>query len=156
MKKLIGTMAAVAVAFSFSAASAGVYVSGPLPSEFSVSGLTGPGQSGTLPPDPDVFKAQGKASKEGSKLVAGLSKCYSKGAKNVSKGSPSGVDTCLHDAKKGVITKYLAKVAGITPLPPCSNSGAGSVASINPLVQSFNSNLNCQSPSGAFIDTGLF
>ena len=46
MKKLIGTTTAFAVALWASAALAGVYVSGPLPSEFS---------GGTIGPNPDSY-----------------------------------------------------------------------------------------------------
>ena len=147
MKKFIGTMAAFAVALSASAALAGVYVSGPLPSEFA---------GGAIPANPDTLKSIGKSSKEGSKLVGGISKCYSKGAKNVSKGNASGVDACLNDASKGVITKYLSKVAGITGLPPCSGAGPAAVAQILPIVKGFNGLIYCQSPSGAFLDNSSF
>ena len=147
MKKFLGTMTALAVALSASAAMAGVYVTGALPSEFN---------GGYIPGDPDVFKASGKASKEGSKLASGAAKCFSKGAKNVSKGSPSGVDTCINNSKKGVLTKFNAKYASIdskSPLPPCHiNRGDLIVA----LVQGFNPLINCQSPSGAFIDEAGF
>ncbi len=149
MKKFLGTMTALAVALSASAAMAGVYVSGPLPSEFA---------GGFVTPNPDVFKAVGKASKEGSKVASGASKCYSKGAKNASKGSASGVDACLNDAKKGVLTKYDAKIASIaskSPLPPCHNFALDG-ALINTLVKTFNPSIYCQSPSGAFIDQSVF
>ena len=148
MKKLLGTMAAFAVAFSASAAMAGVYVTGALPSEFG---------GGTLPSDPDVFKAIGKSSKEGSKLSAGAAKCYSKGAKNVSKGSPSGVDTCINNSKKGVLTKYNAKYASIdskSPLPPCHINRGATIAYLSGAY--FNPQIYCQSPSGAFIDEAGF
>ncbi len=145
MKKLIGTMAAIAVAFSASAAFAGVYVTGPLPSEFT---------GGSIPTDPDLMKAMGKSSKEGSKLAAGVAKCFSKGAKNVSKGNPSGVDTCIHSTKKGVLVKYEAKVAGITPDAPCALVGAGQT--VLAITKTFNANIYCQSPSGAFIDQASF
>ena len=146
MKKFIGTMTAFAVAFSASAALAGVYVSGPLPSEFS---------GGYISPNPDINKSQGKGYKEGSKLAGGIAKCLSKGAKNVSKGKASGLNTCLNDTKKGVIPKFNAKVAGITPGADCSLG-----SSSGPLVLSILKNLNaafyCQSPSGAFVDGVLF
>ena len=145
MKKFIGTMTAFAVALSASAALAGVYVSGPLPSEF---------DGGYVPTDPDMMKAMGKSSKEGTKLSGGVSKCFSKGAKNVSKGKPSGVDTCLNNSKKGVVPKYVAKTSGISPLPPCTmDSGGGVVVA---LVKTFNPQIYCQSPSGAFLDVAGF
>ena len=157
MKKFLGTMTALAIALSASVAMAGVYVSGPLPSEF--GNLTGPGQGGSfVPPNPDVFKASGKASKEGSKLAAGLSKCFSKGAKSVSTGSASGVDTCLNDAKKGVMVKFAAKIAGIaskSPLRACHNFALDGNL-IRTLVKAFNPQVYCQSPSGAFLDQAGF
>lgn len=149
MKKFLGTMTALAFALSATAAMAGVYASGPLPSEFG---------SGFVSPNPDVFKAAGKASKEGSKLAKGASKCYSKGASNISKGKASGVDACLHNSKKGVLTKYAAKVAGIavkSPLPACHNFQADGPY-IAGLVKGFNAITYCQSPSGAFIDQAGF
>ncbi len=147
MKNLISTMTALAVAFTASAALAGVYISGPLPSEFA---------GGTIPSDPDVFKASGKSSKEGIKLATGMIKCYSKGAKNVSKGKPTGVADCITGTKKGVITKYNSKVAGLSPLPGCSNAGPVAAAQIQAIVSSFNGLQYCQSPSGAFIDDTNF
>ncbi|MDG2307345.1 MAG: hypothetical protein P8R42_22390 [Candidatus Binatia bacterium] len=156
MKKFLGTMTALAVALSASAAMAGVYVSGPLPSEF--TNLVPSLSSGFIPPNPDVFKAVSKASKEGSKLAGGLSKCFSKGAKSVSKGSASGVDTCINDAKKGVLTKYFAKIASIaskSPLPACHNFALDGNL-IRVLTKTFNPQVYCQSPSGAFIDHAGF
>ena len=147
MKKFIGTMTAFAVALSASAALAGVYVSGPLPSEF---------DGGYVPTDPDMMKAMGKSSKEGTKLSGGVSKCFSKGAKNVSKGKPSGVDTCINNSKKGVLAKYIAKRSGITPLPPCSSAPATAGGIVTALVKAFNPQIYCQSPSGAFLDVAQF
>ena len=149
MKKFLGTMTAFAVALSASAAMAGVYVSGPLPSEFG---------GGYVSPNPDVFKAVGKASKEGSKLSAGLIKCFSKGASNVSKGKASGVDTCLNNSKKGVVPKYLAKIASTaskSPMPACHNFALDGNL-IRTIVKAFNPSIYCQSPSGAFLDTAAF
>lgn len=149
MKKFLGTMTALAFALSASAAMAGVYVSGPLPSEFA---------GGHVSPNPDVHKAAGKASKEGAKLAGGASKCYSKGAGNVSKGKPSGVDTCLNNTKKGVTVKYAAKIAKIaskSTLPACHNfQNDGAI--IAGLVKGFNPLVYCQSPSGAFLDQAGF
>ncbi len=150
MKKLIGTMTALVVALSASVALAGTYVSGPLPSEFT---------GGYLPPDPNAYKAIAKSSTEGSKLAGGLSKCYSKGAKNVSKGLPSGVNECISNSKKGVVTKYLAKQAKIaskSPLPPCGIGGTTAANLLTVLVSSFNGVVYCQSPSGAFLDLASF
>lgn len=150
MKKFLGTMTAFAVAALFAApAMAGVYVTGPLPSEFG---------GGYITPNPDVFKAVGKASKEGSKLAGGAAKCYSKGSKNVSKGSPSGVTECITNSKKGVLTKYTAKVQGIyakSPLPPCHNFVSDGNLIVS-LVKGFNPLIYCQSPSGAFLDQAAF
>ncbi len=150
MKKFLGTMTAIAVAALIATpAMAGTYAAGPLPSEFG---------GGEIPADPDVFKAIGKASKEGSKLSSGAAKCYSKGAKNVSKGSPSGVDTCINNTKKGVLEKYEAKVSGIlakSPLPPCHDFLADGGLIVG-LVKGFNPLIYCQSPSGAFIDQASF
>jgi len=149
MKKFLGTLTAVTVALFATSAMAGTYVSGPLPSEFG---------GGRVPTSPDVFKAVGKASKEGAKLAGGAAKCYSKGAKNVSKGSPSGVTACLTDAKKGVLTKFTAKVTKISTksaLPPCHDflSDGNLIVS---LTKGFNPLVYCQSPSGAFLDQASF
>ena len=149
MKKFLGTMTALAVALSASVAMAGVYVSGPLPSEFT---------GGYVSPNPDVMKAVGKASKEGSKIAAGASKCFSKGASNVSKGKASGVDTCINNSKKGVLPKYAAKIAGTaakSPLPACHNFQDDGPFIVS-LVKGFNGLIYCQSPSGAFIDQATF
>lgn len=145
MKKLIGTAAALAVAFAFSApvAQAGVYVSGPLPSEFG---------GGSVPPNPDVFKSMLKGQSAGAKLSASISKCYSKGAKNVSLGKESGVGACLDDPVKGVIPKYVAKGSQSAPCSLPTGVAAGLVAT---LVKGFNPLVYCQSPSGAFVDGPL-
>ena len=147
MKKLIGTTTAFAVALWASAALAGVYVSGPLPSEFS---------GGTIGPNPDVFKAMGKGYSNGLKLSAGASKCYSKGASNIAKGKPSGVDTCINNSKKGIIPKYIAKDAKILPKAPCQLGASTAGPLVVGLVKSFNPQIYCQSPSGAFLDTAAF
>jgi len=147
MKKFLGTMTVLAIGLSASVAMAGFYISGPLPSEFS---------GGSVPSNPDLMKAMGKGQKEGSKLAAGLAKCYSKGAANFSKNKATGVDACIHNTKKGVVTKYLAKAGSLTPTAPCAldvNASAGLVGS---LVKSFNPLIYCQSPSGAFIDQAAF
>jgi len=149
MKKFLGTMMAVAFALTASAAMAGTYVSGALPSEFA---------GGTIPPSSSTLKAIGKAAKAGSKLAAGASKCFVKGAGNVSKGKPSAVDTCINNTKKGVIAKYaaaIAKVESKTGLPPCHDY-AGDATAIKNLVKLFNPQIYCQSPSGAFLDGASF
>ena len=147
MKKLIGTTTAFAVALWASAALAGVYVSGPLPSEFS---------GGTIGPNPDVFKANLKAYGAGTKLSSAASKCFGKGAQNVAKGKPSGVDTCINNSKKGILPKYIAKDAKILPKAPCGIGAATAGPLVVGLVKSFNPNIYCQSPSGAFLDTAAF
>lgn len=75
---------------------------------------------GFVPPDADTLKSVQKASKELAKLYASIEKCWSKGVGNFSKAKPDGVDVCLNDPAKGVIPKYVAKIAGIT-LPPCAD-----------------------------------
>ena len=146
IKKLLSTTVAVAIALSASAAFAGTYVTGPLPSEFG---------GGFIPSDPAVLKNVQKASKEGAKLAASVEKCYSKGAANYSKNKPTGVQACLNDLSKGVLIKYAAKIQGIAAkapgLPPCHNYIADG-ALIAGLVKGFNPSVYCQSPSGAFID----
>ena len=149
MKKFLGITTGLAVALSASVAMAGVYVSGPLPSEFS---------GGFASPNPDVFKAVGKASKEGSKLAGGLAKCFSKGASNFSKGKASGVDTCINNSKKGVISKFYAKIAKTaskSPLPTCHNFALDGNL-IRTITKGFNPAVYCQSPSGAFLDQASF
>ena len=149
MKKFLGITIGLAVAFSASTALAGVYVSGALPSEFS---------GGYVSPNPDVFKAAGKASKENAKLASGLGKCYSKGASNIAKGKASGVDSCVNNTKKGVIPKFLAKIAKTaskSPLPACHNFQVDA-PTIRALVKGFSGIVYCQSPSGAFLDDATF
>jgi hypothetical protein len=146
IKKLLSTTVAVAIALSASAAFAGTYVSGALPSEFG---------GGFIPPNPSILKNVQKASKEGAKLAASVEKCYSKGAANYSKGKATGVTSCLNDLSKGVLIKYAAKIQGINSkapgLPSCHNYLADG-ALIAGLVKGFNPLVYCQSPSGAFID----
>jgi hypothetical protein len=146
IKKLLSTTVAVAIALSASAAFAGTYVTGPLPSEFG---------GGYIPQDPAVLKNVQKASKEGAKLSASVEKCYSKGAANYSKGKATGVQSCLNDLSKGVLIKYAAKIQSIATkapgLPPCHNYGADGLL-IASLVKGFNPQVYCQSPSGAFVD----
>ncbi len=146
MKKCVSTTVALALAVSASAAFAGTYVTGPLPSEFG---------GGFIPPNPAILKNVQKAAAEGAKLSASIEKCYSKGAANYSKNKATGVSTCLNDPAKGVLPKYTAKINGIAAkapgLPPCSQ-GAGSGPVIASLVKGFNALTYCQSPSGAFVD----
>ena len=104
MKRFLSTTLALALALSASAAFAGTYVTGPLPSEFG---------GGFIPPDPAVLKNVQKASKEGAKLAASVEKCYSKGAANYSKNKATGVQACLNDLSKGVLIKYAAKIQSI-------------------------------------------
>ena len=63
--------------------------------------------------------------------------------------------TCLNDPSKGVLPKYTAKITKIAAkapgLPPCHNY-VGDGATIATLVKGFNSQVYCQSPSGAFVD----
>ena len=146
MKRFVSTTVALALALSASAAFAGTYVTGALPSEFG---------GGFIPPNPAILKNVQKAAKEGAKLAASVEKCYSKGAANYSKNKATGVSTCLNDPSKGVLPKYTAKINGIAAkapgLPPCHNY-AGDGAVIATLVKGFNALTYCQSPSGAFVD----
>lgn len=125
-------------------APAAVFVSGPLPSEFSAGFIL----------NKDTYEAQSKVAKEARKLMNGLAKCYSKGVKNVTKGKASGVDACLHHSKRGVITKYTAKTAPYDATTECLGGDATSMgASIAAFVKNLNFNhLYCVSASGAFID----
>jgi hypothetical protein len=147
MKRFLTTTLSLAVALTATVALAGTYVTGPLPSEFG---------GGFVPPDPGVLKNVQKAAGEGAKLSASVEKCYAKGAANYAKGKATGVDTCLNDSKKGVLPKYLAKVGKIAAkapgLPPCGGTPGASGTVIATLVKGFNSQVYCQSPSGAFID----
>lgn len=145
-KRMVATTVAVALALSASAAVAGTYVTGPLPSEFG---------GGFIPPNPAILKNVQKASKEGAKLAASVEKCYSKGAANYSKNKATGVQACLNDLNKGVLIKYAAKIQGINQkapgLPSCHNYVGDGVV-IATLVKGFNALVYCQSPSAAFVD----
>ena len=101
------------VANTVKASNATVYCDGTtaLPAEFG---------GGFLPPDADTQKNVQKASKELGKLWASIEKCYSKGVGNFSKAKPDGVTACLSDPAKGVIPKYLGKLAKLT-LPGCAD-----------------------------------
>ena len=90
-----------------------------------------------------------------NELAGGIAKCLSKGAKNVSKGKADGLNTCLNDTKKGVIPKFNAKVAGITPGADCSLGTSAGTSVLN-IIKGLNSTYYCQSPSGAFVDGVLF
>lgn len=136
MKKFLG--AAAVVAFAATTAFA-AYVPGPLPGVFN---------GGTVPANDDTFKAEQKASKAGSKLASDTAKCFSKGAKNVSKGNPDGVAAC----NAAALTKFndaIGKVAG--DLPACSNALSNGPV-IQTLVGGFQPSTYCASPSGAFVD----
>jgi hypothetical protein len=147
MRKVLGSLTALAVTAAASAAFAGTYVSGPLP-----AGTFGSGAF--VAADSNTFKAEQKVAGELSKLAAALSKCYSKGAKNFSVGKADGVAACIgtfNAAGKGATDKYAGKIAKITGIPSCLNtsSAGNSVASI---VKAFNPIVLCASPSGAFVD----
>jgi hypothetical protein len=144
--QILATTIACALALTATAAVAGTYVTGDLPSEFG---------AGFIPPNPAILKNVQKASKEGAKLAASVEKCYSKGASNYSKGKATGVQACLNDLDKGVLIKYAAKIQSINQkapgLPPCHNY-VGDGVLIASLVKGFNGQVYCQSPSGAFVD----
>jgi hypothetical protein len=143
LKKFLGAVAIMA--FAASAASA-AYVPGPLP-----AGTFG---GGTVPNNDDVFKAEQKAAGAGSKLAGAVSKCYSKGAKNVSKGNADGVSACVgtgNPSGKGALDKYAKTIGGLSALPACHDyAGDGSL--IAALVKGFQAGVYCSSPSGAFVD----
>lgn len=130
-------LAAALVALASSAAFAGTYLTGPLPSEFG---------GGFIPPNPAVLKNVQKATKESAKLAASVEKCFAKGAANFSKGKATGVGTCLNDPAKGVLPKFQAKIAGIAGkapgLPPCHDFAADGNL-IAGLVKGFNSLTYC-------------
>lgn len=134
LKKFLG--AAAVVAFAATTAFAG-YVPGPLPAPF---------LGGYVAADSNTFKAEQKASAAGSKLASDTAKCYSKGAKNASKGKPDGVVACAATA----LSKYNTTIGGLA-LPSCSNAVANGVT-IQALVQGFQAGTYCASPSGAFVD----
>jgi len=146
LKTFLSTTVALALALTASAALAGTYVTGPLPSEFG---------GGFIPPNPTILKNVQKASSTGAKLAASVEKCYSKGAANFSKNKATGVSTCLNDPAKGVLPKFQAAINKINAKAPglsaCHNyNGDGPV--IASLVKAFNPSTYCQSPSGAFVD----
>jgi hypothetical protein len=159
LKRFLSSTVALALVVSASAAFAGTYVTGPLPTEFGgnpnknfhlrphvPSGATGPA----------ILKNIQKASAEGAKLAAAVEKCYSKGASNYSANKATGLSACLNDTAKGVIPKFQAKVTAIGTkapgYPPCNAVPAGQASVIANLVKGFNSTTYCQSPSGAFVD----
>jgi hypothetical protein len=146
MKKFLGAAAVVAFAATTALAA---YTPGPLP--------TGPDTfpGGFVPANPDTFKAEQKASKAGSKLASDTAKCYSKGAKNVSKGKPDGVAACVGTGDpngKGALDKFAKAIGKVAAdLPPCSNAMANGTAIVG-LVRGFQPGTYCASPSGAFVD----
>lgn len=128
------------------ASRAGVFVGGPLPSEI-----------GGFIESEGTYDAQRKLHKESLKLAAGIAKCYSKGAKNHTKGKASGVHACLHDAKRGVLVKYAAKTTALTAETTCFNGGVTGPTELGAAILQFTKSLNsdylyCVSPSGAFLD----
>lgn len=114
IKQLVSTALLAAIALGAAPASAGTYVTGPLPSEFG---------GGFVPPDPAVLKNVQTASKQTAKFAASIDKCYAKGVANVSKGRASNLQACLFDEKSGVVARYvttIGRIAGRDPgLPPC-------------------------------------
>jgi hypothetical protein len=120
---------------------AGTYVTGPLPAEFG---------GGFVPSDPNVLKNVQKATKETAKLAAAVEKCYAKGAQNFAKGKATGVATCLDDPKKGVRSKFIAKIGSIggkaPGLPPCHDFVAAG-DTVAALVRGFNAATYCAGPA---------
>jgi hypothetical protein len=146
MRKVLGSFTALAITAAASVAFAGTYVPGPLD-----SGTFG---GGFVPANASTFKAEQSVGGELSKLAAALSKCYSKGAKNVSGGKADGVSACIgtfNAAGKGATDKYAGKIAKISGIPSCLNAigQGGTVANV---VKAFNPIVLCASPSGAFVD----
>ncbi|MBY0279093.1 hypothetical protein K2Z84_27485 [Candidatus Binatia bacterium] len=109
-RKGAGPIAAAALlALSSGTAWAATYVAAPLPPEFG---------GGVVPADPKVLKNDQKASATVAKLAATVEKCFAKGVANVSKGAPSGLDTCLNLADKGALPKFQAAIAKIDEKAP--------------------------------------
>jgi hypothetical protein len=125
------------IAGPWAVAWAGTYVSGVLPTEFG---------GGFVPPDPAVLKNVQRANLEAAKLLTSVEKCFAKWAANHAQGKATGVDVCLHDAAKGVLPKYTAKIQAITArapgLPPCYNFVAAG-ETISTLVRGFNPSTYC-------------
>jgi hypothetical protein len=143
LKKVLGVALAIALAATCASAA---YTPGPLP-----AGTFG---GGTIPQNDDVFKAERKAAAAGAKLARAVAKCYSKGAKSVSKGSPDGVAVCIgigNPNGKGAADKYAKTIAGLLDLPSCHDylSDAALIASN---VKVFQPGIYCTSPSSAFLD----
>lgn len=109
IKQLVSAALLGAIALGTVPASAGTYVSGPLPSEFG---------GGFLPPDPAVLKNLQTAAKLSAKFAASIDKCYSKGVENLSKGRPSNLLPCLFDERTGVIVRFVTSIARINNRPP--------------------------------------
>jgi hypothetical protein len=145
LKKFLGAVAVMAFAATTASAA---YIPGPLP--------TGVFGGGTVPGNDDVFKDEQKAAGAGSKLAGAVAKCYSKGAKNVSKGNPDGVAACIGTGDplgKGALDKYAKKINSLPALPDCHDySVAGDGTLIAALVKGFQAGVYCSSPSGAFVD----
>ncbi|MDG2305678.1 MAG: hypothetical protein P8R42_13750 [Candidatus Binatia bacterium] len=138
-----------AVALFATSAQAGTYLGGaPLPAEFGFIGL--------IPFDAETFDATNKHQKFSSKLAASMAKCFSKGARNVSKGKDSGLDACLNDPRKGVVPKYLARVDALAPRPWCMPNGSSYVQKVLAFTRDINRDYYCESPSGAFLDPIVF
>jgi hypothetical protein len=146
MRKVLGSFTALALTAAASVAFAGTYVSGPLP-----GGTFG---GGFIAANASVFKAEQSVGGELSKLGSAISKCYSKGAKNISSGKADGVAACIgtfNAANKGATDKYAAKLTKIANIPSCLNA-LGEGSNVAAVVKAFNPMVLCQSPSGAFID----
>lgn len=136
---------AILAALSLSAnAALADYHAGPIPPEF--------GLAGQIPQNPDMYKAVAKHSKDSAKLGADIAKCYSRGVRNVTKGRDSGINSCINHSKRGVLTKYLARVSNLSPLPWCLPSNADLAQQVIDFTKTFQVQYYCESPSGAFLD----
>lgn len=116
------------------------------------------GLQGGFVPDATDNKTEQSTSKVLIKHVGAVSKCALKGVGNLIKAKPDGVTTCITTARTKAdasIAKLQTAINTLTPADCLKGANAASpnlLDLVTALTLSFNSDLFCASPSGAFLN----
>jgi hypothetical protein len=113
--------------------------------------------TGFVPPDSPkgpIAKCEAKVSKAVVKLVQCIGKCHDSRASG-KLADDTAEDACESGLGKTCKAKFATAVAKLTGCPPCLTGASLTTLAnnIETLVDGTNSQVYCQSPSGAFLDT---
>ncbi|HAC81622.1 MAG: hypothetical protein P8K76_04515 [Candidatus Binatia bacterium] len=113
--------------------------------------FTLPGDRAFVPEGSSVQRNLASASKELARLSTSFEKCHSKGVRNVAKGKPHKLESCLGRAQARFESKLRTIENKGDGLPGCANFRQMALA-IGLDRQSLNAQQYCASPAGAMVD----